>query len=315
MFLLQPPAVRHAEVFTRLPDRFREARRNAWCDANRPGQAVDSFLEGPVFDGAGNLYVCDIPFGRIFRIDPAGEWSLAAQYDGEPNGLKFWDEHHLIAADYHRGLVRIDLRDGRVTPHLPRRHSESFRGLNDLTFDRDGNLYFTDQGQSGLHDPAGRLYRLAPGGRLDLLLDGIPSPNGLCLAPDGRTLFLAVTRANAVWRVPLQPDGGVAKVGLFFTSHGPAGPDGLAMAEDGSLLVANPGLGYVWVLNARAEPVLVLRSPVGATVTNLAFGGRSGRTVYCTESATGTVLSAEIDVAGLPIHTGAAGHTDGRFAP
>ena len=36
------------------------------------GREVDSFLEGPVFDQVGNLYVTDIPFGRIFRIDPQG---------------------------------------------------------------------------------------------------------------------------------------------------------------------------------------------------------------------------------------------------
>ncbi len=304
MFLLQPPAVQDMRIFSRLPDRFRSATRTDWSDANRAGQPADSFLEGPVFDQAGNLYVCDIPFGRIFRVRQDGEWTLVAQYDGEPNGLKFLDEHHLVAADYRRGLMRIDVRDGRVEPHLPRRHSESFRGLNDLVFDHVGNLYFTDQGQSGLHDPAGRLYRLRPDGRLDVLLDGIPSPNGVCLSPDEKVLFLAVTRANAVWRVPLMPDGGVAKVGLFFSSYGPAGPDGLAMNRDGGLLVANPGLGYVWVLNKRAEPTHVLRSPNGLSLTNLAFGGPDRRTVFCTDSSTGTVLHAQLEVEGLPLATG-----------
>ena len=54
--------------FTRLPDRFRKKRRTAWADANAAGMELDSFLEGPSFDRAGNLYVTDIPFGRIFRI-------------------------------------------------------------------------------------------------------------------------------------------------------------------------------------------------------------------------------------------------------
>lgn len=299
MFPPRAPVVREAEVFSRLPDRFRRETVSDWGQINRPGHPVDSFLEGPVFDRAGNLYVCDIPHGRIFRIAPHGEWTLVAQYDGEPNGLKFHDDDHLIAADYRRGLVRIDVRDGSVTPHLSRRHSESFKGLNDLIFDHAGNLYFTDQGQSGMHDPAGRLYRLSRDGRLDVLVDGIPSPNGVCLSPDERVLYLAVTRANAIWRVPLHADGGVSKVGVFFTSYGPAGPDGLAMTADGLLLAANPGLGHVWVLNARAEPVMVLRSPSGTSVTNIAFGGEGRRTVYCTESSTGTVLCATIDQPGL----------------
>lgn len=75
IFLLHAPQVRDTEVFTRLPDHFRRTGvPSSWADANRGGQPTDSFLEGPVFDGAGNLYVTDIPFGRIFRIDPQGGW-------------------------------------------------------------------------------------------------------------------------------------------------------------------------------------------------------------------------------------------------
>lgn len=304
MFIAPPPQVRDLAVYSRLPNHFRQVAETAWSSANRPYQPLDSFLEGPVFDRAGNLYVCDIPFGRIFRIDRQRTWSLVAHYDGEPNGLKFLDDDHLLAADYRRGLMRIDVRDGSVTPHLARRHSESFRGLNDLVFDAHGTLYFTDQGQSGLHDPSGRLYRLDRHGQLNILIDGIPSPNGVCLAPDGRTLFLAVTRANSVWHVPLQPDGGVAKVGQFFASYGPAGPDGLAMSADGHLVVANPGLGYVWVLSNRAEPVVVLRSTDGMSITNLAYGGEGNCTLFCTESSTGTILIAQMPSAGLQVRQG-----------
>ena len=176
--------------------------------------------------------------------------------------------------------------------------------MNDLIFDAQGNLYFTDQGQSGLHDPSGRLYRLRPGGQLDLLLANVPSPNGVALSPDGRVLYLAVTRGNCVWRVPLLPDGSVAKVSQFFTSYGPSGPDGLAVDADGRLFVANPGLGYVWVLNHRAEPVQVLRGAEGSSTTNLAFGGPAGRTLYVTDSTQGRVMKAEMSVPGLPLARG-----------
>ncbi len=303
MFLLQAPQVRDTEVFTRLPAHFRRTGvRSAWADANRGGQPTDSFLEGPVFDGAGNLYVCDIPFGRIFRIDLAGAWELVAEWNGEPNGLKFLNERELIVTDYRNGLMACDVKTGTVRPYLERRNSERFKGVNDLIFDRAGKLYFTDQGQSGLHDPSGRLYRLHPDGQLDLLLANVPSPNGVAMSPDERVLYLGVTRGNQVWRVPLLDDGSVAKVSAFFTSYGPSGPDGLAVDETGRVLVANPGLGLVWVLNHRAEPELVLRSVAGASLTNLAFGGPARKTLYCTESVTGTVLCAELETAGLPIH-------------
>jgi gluconolactonase len=303
MFLLQPPQVRETEVFTRLPDRFRRTGvRSSWADANRGGQPTDSFLEGPVFDADGNLYVTDIPFGRIFRIDPQGAWTQVAEWDGEPNGAKFLNDRELLVTDYRNGLVAVDVGSGAVRPFLERRNSERFKGVNDLVFDSRGNLYFTDQGQTGLHDPTGRLYRLRSDGRLDLLLANVPSPNGVALSPDERVLYLAVTRGNQVWRVPLLEDGSVAKVGAFFTSYGPSGPDGLAVDEAGRVIVANPGLGYAWVLNHRAEPEVVLRSCAGMSLTNVAFGGPERKTLYCTESVTGTVLRATLDQAGRPIH-------------
>ncbi|WP_128000897.1 SMP-30/gluconolactonase/LRE family protein [Piscinibacter defluvii] len=303
MTLLQPPQVRDTEVFTRLPDRFRRTGvRSSWADANRGGQPTDSFLEGPVFDGAGNLYVTDIPFGRIFRIDSQGEWSQVAEWDGEPNGAKFLNDRELLVTDYRNGLMAVDVATGAVRPFLDRRNSERFKGVNDLVFDSIGNLYFTDQGQTGLHDPTGRLYRLRPDGQLDLLLANVPSPNGVALSPDERVLFLAVTRGNQVWRVPLLEDGSVSKVSAFFTSYGPSGPDGLAVDQAGRLIVANPGLGYAWVLNHRAEPECVLRSCAGSSLTNVAFGGPDRRTLYCTESVTGSVLRATLDTPGGPIH-------------
>lgn len=305
MYFLQAPQVRDTEVFTSMPERFRRTgERSLWADANRGGAPVDSFLEGPVFDDAGNLYVTDIPFGRIFRISPQGAWELLAQYDGEPNGMKFLGQGQLLIADYRNGLMLCDVASGAVRPYLTRRNSESFKGINDLVFDSRGNLYFTDQGQTGMHDPTGRVYRLRPDGRLDLLLSNAPSPNGLALSPDEKVLYLAVTRGNAVWRLPLLDDGSVAKVGQFFASYGPSGPDGLAVDQQGRVIVANPGLGYAWVLNHRAEPVLVLRSTVGMSLTNVAFGGPERKTLYCTESVSGSILRADLDIAGLAIHQG-----------
>lgn len=263
---------------------------------------MDSFLEGPVFDAAGNLYVTDVPWGRVFRIDERGDWELVVEYDGEPNGMKFMDARTLLIADYAKGLLRLDVRSGALTSHLLRRRSEGFKGLNDLIFDARGNLFFTDQGQTGLHDPSGRVYRLAPDGKLDLLLSNVPSPNGIAFSPDGQVLYVAVTRGNCVWRGPLNPDGSLTKVGQFFTSYGPVGPDGLAVDEQGRLFVANPGLGCVWMLDALARPLTVFCGPVGSSTTNLAFGGPDRKTLFVTDSTNGAILRAELAVPGRPLH-------------
>src|SRR5678816_4323853 len=101
--------------------------------------------------------------------------------------------------DSKNGLMACEIATGIVRPYLGRRNSERFKGVNDLTFDSRGNLYFTDQGQTGLHDPTGRLYRLRPDGTLDMLFANVPSPNGVALSPDERVLYLGVTRGNQVW--------------------------------------------------------------------------------------------------------------------
>ncbi len=70
----KPPELIKAEVFTSLPTRFRKRSRTAWSDPNRQGAEVECFLEGPSFGREGNLWIVDIPFGRIFRISPKREW-------------------------------------------------------------------------------------------------------------------------------------------------------------------------------------------------------------------------------------------------
>jgi gluconolactonase len=82
-----PPDI-GTRVFARIPERYRiKGRPSRWIDAQRGGLPTDCFLEGTSFDRAGNLYVVDVPWGRIFRISPSGEIELVCEYDGEPNGL------------------------------------------------------------------------------------------------------------------------------------------------------------------------------------------------------------------------------------
>ena len=140
-------AIKQIEVrqFSALPAKFRRKGRTAWSDPNRQGAPVDSFLEGPSFDRKGNLWCVDIPFGRIFRIDPKGAWELVVQYDGWPNGLKFHQDGSAWIADYKRGLLRLDTKKGSVEPILETAFSEGFKGLNDLHFADNGDLYFTDR--------------------------------------------------------------------------------------------------------------------------------------------------------------------------
>ncbi len=303
--MFAPPQPIETQVFARLPDSFRRKDpANVWAMTNRRGIAADSFLEGPSFDRDGNLYVVDIPYGRVFRVSPIGEFALIAEYDGEPNGLKIAKDGRIFITDYRHGIMLLDPVSGRVSTVLERRWSERFKGVNDLVFASNGDLYFTDQGQTGLHDPTGRVYRLRTDGRLELIIDTVPSPNGIVLNRAEHILYVAVTRGNCVWRVPLMPDGTASKVGLFVQLSGSlGGPDGLAMDEADNLAVAHAGLGAVWIFSRLGEPLYRVRSCTGLATTNLAYGGPDRKRLYITESETGTILVAELPVAGRTMYS------------
>ncbi|KXF76509.1 gluconolactonase [Paramesorhizobium deserti] len=308
------PVVLDAEVFTELPETHRRAGVSSyWAERNRHGQPVDSFLEGPSFDREGNLWFVDIPFGRIFRAGPKGAVQQIAEYDGQPNGLKIHEDGRVFIADFQNGIMQIDPVSGHVSHALRDCDTEGFKGCNDLHFSRDGAVYFTDQGQTGLQDPTGRVYKWQPEtGALTCLIDKVPSPNGLVLDINEHVLYLAVTRANAVWRLPLSQSGRVNKAGLFIQfSGGRAGPDGLALTAQNGVVVCQTGMGLVWVHDALGRPIAVVRSPRGLGTTNCAFGGEEGRTLFITESDSGSILKVEfpreLQISGAPMFSGACG--------
>jgi gluconolactonase len=295
MYLETPPKLIETRVFSAMPDSFRrKGVATEWADANRPGAPTDCFIEGPSFDEDGNLYIVDIPFGRIFRIAPDATWSLVVEYEGWPNGLKIGADGRILVADYRHGIMECDAGGGRMRKVLTSRNSESFRGCNDLHLASNGDIYFTDQGQTGLHDPTGKVYRYTGSGRLDCLIDTGPSPNGLVLDPGESVLFVAMTRDNAVWRLPFMKDGSVSKAGRFCSLFGPSGPDGMTMDRAGRLFVAHASLGHVFVFAPNGECIARIKSCAGQSCTNVAIGGANRDRLYITESVTGTVLVADI---------------------
>lgn len=296
-----PPAVQ-AKEFVRIPSEFHvKGRRSTWVDVQLHGADAPAFLEGPSFDREGNLWVVDIPWGRLFKITPDARVSCELEYDGEPNGLKFHRDGRAFIADCKNGLMVFDPATGKIEPFLERALVQRFKGLNDLVFASNGDVYFTDQGQTGLHDATGKLYRLDRNGRLDCLLSNVPSPNGLVLNEKTNTVFLAVTRDNAIWRVPLVRDGLVTKVGVYVQMSGGGGPDGVALAADGSLAVCHVGLGAVWIFGPTGEPVLRINSAHGNMTTNCAFGGPQNRRLFITQGC--SVLVADTPVTGARMYS------------
>ncbi|CAG8295689.1 unnamed protein product [Penicillium olsonii] len=285
------PPVIQAEILVQIPPTLRcTGQHTDW----RGGSALptsDIFLEGPVVSSNGDLYVTDIPYGRILKIDSQNQITECVRYDGEPNGLVIRDDGCLVVADYKQGILVFDPSTGEMSPLLARRNLERFKGPNDLVVSSKNEIYFTDQGQTGMSDPSGRVYRLCPDGKLDCLVDNGVSPNGIVLSPDERFLYVAMTRSNSVWRLPLNADGSTTKAGLFFQSFGASGPDGLTVDEEGNLFICHPSLASVFVVDADGIPkARIVTSPQGGkNLTNCTFGGEDGRTLLITDSMKGNI--------------------------
>ena len=269
------------------------ARPNGPTPTGR-AQPTDCFIEGPSFDADGNLYIVDIPFGRIFRIAPDRTWSLVVEYDGWPNGLKIAADGRILVADYKHGIMELDAKAGQMRKVLTSRNSESFRGCNDLHLASNGDIYFTDQGQTGLHDPTGRVYRYAE--RPARLPDrhrhqpqrpGARSPRGRAVRRDdarqrgvaaavhegrqrvqGRPLLLAVRPERPGWH-----------------DHGP----GRAAVRRACLARPRLRVRAEWRMH-RAHQILRRARPAPMSRS----AARSADRLYITESVTGTVLVADI---------------------
>ncbi|HVF64293.1 MAG TPA: SMP-30/gluconolactonase/LRE family protein [Casimicrobiaceae bacterium] len=285
-----------ADVFAALPASLHySGEPNDWVRVTRPGARLHSFLEGPVFDDRGRLWCVDVPYGRILTVDASGQWTLVHRGEGQPHGLARMHDDVFAVADYRHGLMRFDPASGAMTTLCEGVNSERFRGLGDVTCAPNGELWFTDPGRSSLSDPTGRLFRLRAGAREpDLVLANVPYPNGVGVSPDGKFVYVAVTRANAVWRLFADaPDPVYPMVGTWVQLSGGLGPDGIAVHPQGHVAVAHGQAGRAWILDALGDVVARVRTPGGLWTTSVAWHPDGGR-LAIVEAQTGSIYLADL---------------------
>lgn len=272
---------------------YESGTHNAWVVANLHGRDIHSFLRGPCFDNNDCLWVADVPFGRIFRITPTGEWDLIVRYDGWPMDLKFHPDGRLIVADARHGLLTLDPNTQKLSPLLTHCASQRFKGLAGVVLTRDNDLFFSDAGQTGLQDPSGALFRAEADSAALKLMDGLAGPTGVALSSSGGTLFVSVQRDNAIWRVPLM-DGVAVRVSRAIQLTGGVGPDGIIIDDDDNLSVAHYGMGCVWHFDKRGEPKYRIDSCRGDWTTGVTKSLTHPNEFFITEAQTGTILKATL---------------------
>ena len=102
--MFAPPRDIQTTVFTRLPDRFRDpGRESDWTRARGSG-SMHSFLEGPSFDRAGNLYACNRVNSTIEKFSPTGaDLGVFAHTGGGPHFMAMFRPRRLYVAELYSG--------------------------------------------------------------------------------------------------------------------------------------------------------------------------------------------------------------------
>jgi gluconolactonase len=256
--------------------------------------------EGPAFARDGSLFFVNWLSSSIVRLAADGSAQEWFNTGGIPAGLAFGREGALYVADEGddiHGVIRIN-PDGESRLVVNGYQGRSLNGANDLVFDRNGVLYFSDPWRSSVENPIGGFYRLFSDGTLEQLDTGLAFPNGV--AVDERYVYLAETRHNRVLRYAIGANGSIGPREEWARLDGPTGPDGMAFDVEGNLYVAHFGAGRVEVIAPSGEVVDAIPVP-GSKPTNVAFGGPDRRTLVVTEVETGSVYHARSSVPGAPL--------------
>lgn len=262
--------------------------------------------EGPAFDKHGNFYHVDWTSSSIVRHTPSGERSEFFNTGGIPAGLAFHPDGSLWVADEGEnihGVLRVEPDGSSAKIVANRYHGQPLNGANDLVFDRNGVLYFSDPWQTSDENPVGGFYRLLPDEELEQIDAGLAFPNGVAIRPDETYIYLAETYRNRILCYELNSDGTVGPREHFADTPTPPGPDGMAFDADGNLYVAHFNLGRVNIYDATGKLFDAIELP-GSRVTNCAFGGPDNKTLYITECDTHAVYTVQTSIPGLPLFDG-----------
>jgi sugar lactone lactonase YvrE len=173
-------------------------------------------------------------------------------------------------------------------------NGQPLQGLNDLTIDSQGGIYFTVMGPSSIQKPIGRVFYLAPNSQQpQLLASDLAFPNGLALSPDEKTIAVAEFAAKRILSLPsATAKGGMPLAYVLAYTEGGVGPDGLLYDQNSQLYAANLGTGEVLVYAPSGKLLGALELPeaAGDLVTNLAI---TKDKIYVTESGKNEVWSID----------------------
>lgn len=291
------------------------------------------FPEGPVALLDGSVVIVEMMGRCITRIMPDGTKQTVAKIAGGPNGLALGPDGALYLCNnggsfseqtingltypgpfdpslYIGGRIqRVDLNTGAVTDLYTHCDGHQLRGPNDIVFDRNGGMWFTDHGirHERVFDLTGIYYAKTDGSMIREVLFPCQAPNGIGLSPDGETLYWAETFNGRVNQATITGDGEIKRRSSRDSKSclcGLAGLqylDSLAVDGEGNVCVATLGNGGITVISKTGE-ILEHIATGDPITTNICFGGPDFQTAYITLSGVGKLVSMKWPYKGLRLN-------------
>jgi gluconolactonase len=248
--------------------------------------------EGPVWFGDHHCLIwSDIPNNRMLRYDElSGAVTTFRQPANFANGNTRDQHGRLVTCEHQTRRVTRTEHDGSITVLADRFDGRPLNAPNDVVVAADGAVWFTDPGYGILSDYEGDraeaelptcVYRLTPGGRLAVALEGPARPNGLCFSPGEEFLYIVDSGADpaTILRYPVGRSQRLGR-GRIFADMSPATADGIRCDRRGNVWAA----AFTLDPAASACNGVHVFAPDGAAIghialpeacANLCFGGRS----------------------------------------
>ncbi|MBZ9649889.1 SMP-30/gluconolactonase/LRE family protein [Sphingobium sp. 3R8] len=290
-----------------------------------------SFPEGPVWMKDGSIILVETGAGKLTRILPDGSKETVAECGGGPNGIAVgpdgmlyvcnnggmitYQQHGLTLTtgecpeDYEGGWIdRIDPVSGKVERLYSSCDGQRLAGPNDIVFDYEGNIWFSDLGKYvGNATLNGGIFFAKPDGSfITRAVDRI-NVNGIGLSPDRKTVYGALSFESLLVGFDIVGEGKLEPIAGLGSGHVVAQfaarqlLDSLAVDEAGHICVATclngAGIGSV----DPATGVVTNYPFPDVLTTNICFGGEDMQDAWVTMSTTGKLAKVRWPRAGLKL--------------
>jgi gluconolactonase len=251
-------------------------------------------IEGPAVDAAGNLYVVNVfKEGTIGKVTPQGEVSLfvALPVGSTGNGIRFNSDGYMLIADYTgHNVLQVDMNSLEISVYA---HHPELNQPNDIAI-MDNDIVFASD--PSWKNGTGNLWRVDIPGNFVLMESDMGTTNGIEVSPDNKTLYVNESVQRNVWAYDLSATGEISNKRLLIQFED-FGMDGMRCDTAGNLYITRHGKGTV----AKVSPQGVLLEEItlsGSKPSNIAFGGRDGRTAYVTLQDNGNIDTFRVEMPG-----------------